>query len=42
MCNTKSQEVKRSINKAVDTKDAAERLQVFEDASLLIYRVIKT
>ena len=41
ICITKSEKVKRSINKVVDIKGAGEYLQAFEEASLLICGVTK-
>lgn len=39
-CITKSESV-GSINEFINIKDAGENLQAFEDATLLIYGVIK-
>lgn len=41
MCTTKSEKVKRSINKVVNINNAGEYLKAFQDVSQLIYGVIK-
>lgn len=41
MYNTKSEKVKRSVNKVVNINDAGEYLKAFQVASLLIYGVTK-